>query len=149
MITYYRRKQQNRPCALPGRVFMQINMKYILAFLILLITEIIIALFIRDTIIRPYIGDVLVVILMYTFIRGLTQKPLKFLPIYLFFFASIVESAQYFNIVDTLNLQDNKVITTIIGSSFDIKDIFCYLIATVILIIWENIEELASSKFRS
>ncbi|MCX7922584.1 MAG: DUF2809 domain-containing protein [Clostridia bacterium] len=119
---------------------MRINMKYMFAFFILLITETIIALFIHDTIIRPYIGDVLVVILMYTFIRGFIQKSIKFLPVYLFLFASIVELAQYYRIVDILNLQDNKIISIIIGTSFDTKDILCYLIATVILIIWEKME---------
>ena len=117
---------------------MKINVKYILAFIILFIMETFIALFINDTIIRPYIGDVLVVILMYTFIRGFIQKPIKFLPIYLFCFASTVEVMQYFKIVDLLHLQNNKVISTIIGTSFDIKDILCYLTGSVILIIWEN-----------
>jgi len=73
---------------------MKINPKYIFAFIILLIIEIIIGVFVRDAIIRPYVGDILVVILMYTFIRGIVGKPIKFLPIYLFAFAFIVEMAQ-------------------------------------------------------
>ena len=121
---------------------MRINLKYISVFLLLLITEIIIALFVRDSIIRPYIGDFLVVILMYTFIRGFIQKSIKFLPVYLFLFASTVELVQYYNIVGMLGLQDNKVISTVIGTSFDIKDILCYLIAIVVLIIWEKVEKL-------
>ncbi|MBU3092130.1 DUF2809 domain-containing protein [Clostridium sp. CF011] len=118
---------------------MKINIKYILSFIILLITETIIALFINDTIIRPYIGDILVVILMYTFIRGFIQKPIKFLPIYLFFFASAVELGQYYHIVDLLHLENNKMISTIIGTSFDIKDIVCYLIGSILLVVWEKI----------
>jgi len=112
----------------------------------LLIIEIIIGLFVNDAIIRPYIGDVLVVILMYTFIRGIVQKSIKFLPIYLFIFASTVELAQYYHIIDILHIQDNKVISTIIGTSFDIKDIFCYLIATAILIIWKKMENAKYSR---
>lgn len=119
---------------------MKINIKYVSAFLILLITEIIIALFLKDTIIRPFIGDVLVVILMYTFIRGLIQRPVKLLPLYLFLFAAAVETAQYFHIVDLLNLRDNRLLSTIIGTTFDKKDILAYLIATVILFIWEKLE---------
>lgn len=117
---------------------MRINIKYILAFTILLITETIIALFINDAIIRPYIGDVLVIILMYTFIRGVIQKPLKFLPVYLFLFACVVEIAQYYHIADILNFQKNKVVSTITGTSFDLKDILCYLIGALILLIWER-----------
>jgi len=118
---------------------MKINIKYIIAFLILLTIEIFIGLFVRDTIIRPYIGDILVVILLYTLVKGIVGKSIKFLPIYLFVFASVVELAQYFHIADILQLQDNRLISTIIGSSFDIKDIFCYLAGTLLLIVWENI----------
>lgn len=125
---------------------MKINLKYIYAFLILLIVEIIIGVFVRDAIIRPYVGDILVVVLMYTFIRGFIKNPIKFLPIYLFVFAFIVEIAQYYRIVDILHLRDNKILSTIIGTSFDIKDILCYLIGAVILLIWESVERRVSKK---
>lgn len=121
---------------------MKMNMKYIYVFLILLITETIIALFVNDNIIRPYFGDVLIVVLIYTLIRGIIPKSIKFLPVYLFLFALAVELAQYFCIVDILSLKNNKVISTIIGTTFDLKDILCYLIGTVILIIWEKAEKL-------
>lgn len=122
------------------RGFMKINLKYIFAFLGLLIIEIIIALFVHDEVVRPFVGDILVVVLMYTFIRGLIHKKIRFLPVYLFLFATTVETGQYFHLVEILNLQSNRIMSIIIGNSFDIKDILCYLIATVILIIWEKIE---------
>jgi len=118
---------------------MKINIKYIFSFIILFITETFIALFVHDTIIRPYIGDILVIILMYTFIKGFIQKPLKFLPIYLFVFASAVEVVQYYRVVDLLNLENNRILSTIIGTSFDIKDILCYLVGSIILIMWEKL----------
>ncbi|PYG87319.1 uncharacterized protein DUF2809 [Ruminiclostridium sufflavum DSM 19573] len=118
---------------------MKINFKYICAFLILLATEIFIGLFVRDAIIRPYIGDALVVILMYAFIRGIVQKNIRFLPIYLFFFASAVELTQYYHLADVLHVRNNRIISAVIGTSFDIKDIFCYLAAAVILLIWERV----------
>jgi len=120
---------------------MRINKKYMLAFFIILIIETLIAIFVHDVIIRPYVGDILVVVLMYTFIRGLVQQRIKLLPVYLFLFASAVELAQYFRIVEMLHLQDNRVLRTIIGTSFDTRDILCYLLAAVILIIWEGISD--------
>mgnify|MGYP002682161151 CR=1 FL=1 len=120
---------------------MKINFKYLAAFFILFITEVLIALFVRDKIIRPFIGDVLVIILMYTFIRGVIKGPIKNLPIYLFLFAVMVEITQYFHLVDRLGLRDNKLMATIMGTSFDVRDILCYLIGTVILIIWEKFFE--------
>lgn len=124
-------------------MLMKINIKYIFVFLILLKIEVLIALFVHDKFIRPYVGDVLVIILLYCFIRSFLKK-VKFLPYYLFLFGVIVEFAQYFKIVTLLNLQNNKILSIIIGSSFDIKDILCYFAAMIILIIWENIEKAKS-----
>jgi len=124
---------------------MKLNLKCLIVFFILLIVEIIIGVFVRDAIIRPYVGDILVVILMYAFIRGIIKKPIKYLPIYLFIFSCIVETAQYFRIVDILHLRKYKILSTIMGTSFDIKDILCYLIGTVILIIWERVERKINS----
>lgn len=118
---------------------MRINKKYIISFLILFIVEALIALFVHDNFIRPYIGDILVIILMYTFIRGVIDKKIKILPIYLFLFALFVEVMQYFKVIELLNLENNKVASIIMGTSFDIKDILCYFIGSMILIIYENI----------
>ncbi|KLE16535.1 DUF2809 domain-containing protein [Clostridium sp. C8] len=118
---------------------MRINKKYIISFLILFIIEALIALFVHDNFIRPYIGDILVIILMYTFIRGVIDKKIKILPIYLFLFALFVEVMQYFKVIELLNLENNKVASIIMGTSFDIKDILCYFIGSMILIIYENI----------
>lgn len=120
---------------------MKLNRKYLVAFSVLLIIEVFIALFVRDKIIRPFIGDVLVVVLMYTFIRGITVRPIKALPIYLFLFSVTVEVTQYFRLVDRLGLRDNKLMATVMGTSFDLKDILCYFAGTVILILWEKFFE--------
>ncbi len=53
---------------------MKINKRYLSAFFILLTIEVFIALFVHDNFIRPYIGDVLVVIVIYTFIRGIIRR---------------------------------------------------------------------------
>lgn len=119
---------------------MRLNMKYIISFIILFVIETFIALYVHDEIIRPYIGDILVVILMYTFIRGLVKKRIKFLPVYLFLFASVVEIMQYFKFIDLLHLRSNRVVSVILGTSFDIKDILCYLVGGIILIIWERFQ---------
>lgn len=42
---------------------------YAIAFLILLTIEVLIALFVHDVFIRPYFGDVLVVIVLYMAVR--------------------------------------------------------------------------------
>lgn len=117
---------------------MKINYKYLISFIILFFIEVIIALFIDDEIIRPYIGDILVIILMYTFIRTFIKKELRLLSIYLFVFATFVEVMQYFNILEILGLENNKLLSVVFGSVFDVKDILCYLIGSIILLIFDN-----------
>lgn len=120
---------------------MKINMKYGIAFIILFMVEAFIALFVRDNIIRPFVGDVLVVILVYAFIRIFVAKPIRLLPIYVFLFATAVETMQYFNIVQLLNLQDNALARVILGTTFDVKDISCYLVGAIILMGWQQWEK--------
>ncbi|GFZ32573.1 membrane protein [Clostridium zeae] len=117
---------------------MKINIRYMLSFIILFMVETFIALYVHDAIIRPYIGDILVVILMYTFIRGIVKKKIRFLPVYLFLFASAVEIMQYFKVIDLLHLRSNRIASVVLGTSFDIKDILCYLAGSIILIMWER-----------
>jgi len=57
--------------------------------------------------------------------------------LYVFIFSVIVEILQYFKIVEILGLQDNRLMSTIIGTSFDIRDILCYFVGCVFCGIWE------------
>ena len=96
-----------------------------------------IALFVRDNFIRPYVGDMLVVVLIYTFLKiFFTEKP-RTLPIYIFLFAVAVELMQGVNIVELLGLQDNHFISILIGTTFDIKDIICYAVGCLLCGVWE------------
>lgn len=66
---------------------------------LLLLIEVLIALYIHDSIIRPYTGDVLVVIVIYTFIRVFIPDKYPWLPAYIFLFAAGVEVLQLNNIL--------------------------------------------------
>lgn len=110
---------------------------YAVATLLLLFIEIIIALYVHDDFIRPYLGDVLVVILLYTFIRIIVPEKCRLIPLFIFIFAAIVELLQLANIVEILGVEDNRFLNILIGSVFDIKDILCYVVGCVILCIYE------------
>lgn len=118
---------------------MRKRIPYLTATFVLFAVEVFIALFVHDRFIRPFVGDVLVVILIYTFIRIFIPEKIRPLPLFIFIFAAGVEVAQYFKIVEVLGLQDNKVMSTIIGTSFDIRDILCYFVGCVICGIWEYV----------
>ena len=115
---------------------------YIILTIILLTIEVLIALFVHDNFIRPYVGDVLVVMVLYTFIRIFVPKKVKMLPSYILCFAVLVEVLQYFRIVEALGLQNNRFFGVLIGSVFDIKDIICYAIGCMLIVLGQMVYKL-------
>jgi hypothetical protein len=113
------------------------RIKYTIALIIVFIIEVLIALFVHDTIIRPYVGDVLVVIAIYLAIRVIVPDRCRLLPIYVFLFAVLVECLQYFNLIQVLRLENNMFARIILGTVFDIMDIICYGVGCVLLGIYE------------
>ena len=110
---------------------------YAAAFLILLITEILIALFVNDKIVRPYVGDILVTLLICCFIRIFIPNKLKTLPVFVFAFSVLVEFAQYINVVKLLGLLDIAFFRIIIGTSFSRIDIICYGAGCILFFVFE------------
>ncbi len=107
---------------------------YAACFILLLIIEALIALYVHDDFVRPYIGDVLVVMVLYCFIRIFNPDKMMLMPLYIFVFAAGVEVLQYFNVVEVLRLQNNTFLRVLIGSVFDIKDIICYGIGCAVIV---------------
>ncbi len=114
---------------------------YIFLTLLLLIIEVLIALFVHDQFVRPYIGDVLVVVLLYTFIRIFIPEGVRLLPFYIFIFAAGVEVLQYFRIVEVLGLQNSTFFRILMGSVADIHDVVCYGIGCILLALVEKMQQ--------
>ena len=110
------------------------NPKFFLFALALFVIEVLIALFVHDSIIRPYGGDYLVVILMYCAVRSFIKAPPVKVAIGVLLFSYCLEVLQYYNLVDRLGLSDNKIAKTVIGYGFDWLDLLAYTlgIATVL-----------------
>lgn len=110
------------------------NKRYFLLALILFLIELIIAIFVKDEIIRPFVGDILVVILIYCFVKIFWRVGTFPLAISVFLFACGVEILQYFKLVNILGVQNNKILVTILGSVFAWTDILAYAIGTCIIL---------------
>lgn len=108
-------------------------------FIVLLITEILIGIYVHDNFIRPYVGDILVVILLYFFVRIFILRGIRLMPLYIFAFATMTEILQYFKLVDLLGLGNNTFFRVLLGSVFDIKDIACYAIGGLLLMGYEKL----------
>ena len=115
----------------------KLRITYLILFLTLFAAEVVIALFVHDAFVRPYIGDILVVILICAFLRIFIPDKIRFLPAFVTLFAVFIEALQYFDFVNLIGLSDNEIVSTVIGRTFDIKDIICYTVGGLIFFIAE------------
>jgi Protein of unknown function (DUF2809) len=87
------------------------NRKYFYSAILLFLIEVFIGAYVRDSFVRPFVGDVLVVILIYCFIQSFWKiQPIKAMA-GIFVFACWVEGLQYLNIVDKLGLRPFEILT--------------------------------------
>ena len=118
---------------------LKLNKIYFGLALYLFIIEVLIALYIHDKIIRPYIGDVIVVMLLYCFIKSFFNTKVDPTAIFVLIFAFGIETLQYFNSIEILGLQNNIVARNVIGTSFAWIDIVCYIVGIAIVLVVEKI----------
>ena len=102
------------------------RLTYLLIFCGLLATEIAIALFVNDAFVRPYVGDMLVTLLLCCLCRVIVPNNVRLLPVYVFIFAAAVEIGQYFDLVALLDLENNRILSIALGRTFSWLDIGCY-----------------------
>lgn len=112
---------------------------YLTAFVILFLIEAAIAMWVHDRFVRPYIGDVLAVVLVYVFVRIFFPSGARHLVLYVFLFAACVEVLQYFRLVELLGLQESRAARIMLGSVFDLKDIACYGVGCLGLVMFEQL----------
>lgn len=98
---------------------------------ILLAAEILIALFVRDSFVRPYGGDILVTVLLCCLMRAFFLFGIPYLPLGVFLFAAAVEFAQALGIASLIP-HSWTAVRLIVGSSFSVWDLVCYSVGCVL-----------------
>jgi hypothetical protein len=108
--------------------------RYAFAALALFLIEVLIALFLRDGIVRPYVGDVLAVALMYAVSRAVT--PLRLVPALAvtLAIAFAIEFAQLLGLLGALGIRDNQVARIVLGGVFDPMDLAAYVAGVVLIV---------------
>ena len=106
--------------------------------IILLIVEVLIALYVRDRIVRPYVGDCLVVIMLYCFVKSFIKASPLTVAIGVLLFSYLIECLQYVNFLEAIGLENNKVAKVVLGHGFEWLDLVAYTlgIGTVLLLEW-------------
>lgn len=112
---------------------------YFFLTILLLLTEILIAVFVKDRFIRPYFGDYLVVILIYCFLRAFFSISVTAAAIAVLLFSCIIEITQYFHLVEHLGLRESKVARAILGWSFAWSDLVAYTLGIITVLLMEKL----------
>ncbi len=118
------------------------SLKYFLLTITLFLIEVLIATKLKDIFfIRAYLGDVIVVILLYSFIKSFIEVNDQKLIIGILIFSCMVEFAQYFKIADRLGLQPGSVMYIVVGNSFSWIDILCYAAGCLLLFLFVKLKK--------
>ena len=111
---------------------------YFTKFLLLFLVEICIAVFVKDKIIRPFLGDFLVVICLFYFFMAFLNFPKIKIAIFTLLFSYGIETLQYFDFIHHFNLENHRILVIILGSTFDWKDILAYTLGTLFVLFLEK-----------
>ena len=106
-----------------------------IAALALLMVELLIAIFVKDGFIRPYLGDVLAVILVFMAIRAVFAAGEWTAAGIALSIAVIIEFGQLIGILNILGLAHHQWLRVVIGTGFDVKDLLAYAIGALIAVV--------------
>jgi hypothetical protein len=118
---------------------LKFNKLYFTLAVLLFGIEILIAKFAHDPIIRPYVGDLLVSILIYCFVKSFLHTPVLPTALGVLLFSYAIEVMQYFHIVNRLGLQNSKTASTVIGTSFEWIDLVAYTAGIALVLYLEKV----------
>lgn len=113
---------------------------YFFIAIVLFVVEIIIAVFINDSFVRPYFGDFLVVIFIYCFIRSFWNGSVNKTALWVLLFSYSIEVSQHFKFIKFIGLEKSKAAKLILGSSFAWCDIIAYTLGILFVLIVEKLQ---------
>lgn len=114
------------------------NIKPFLIFIVFLVIEILIAMYVHDAYIRPFFGDFLAVIALYFLLKTFLNLEEITLALISLGFAYFLEFLQYCEILKITGLKQYKIIAIILGSSFDWRDIYAYTLGILAVFLFNK-----------
>ncbi len=100
--------------------------KYGLLAIAFFIIEVLIAMYVNDSFIRPFFGDYLVMFLMYCFVFTFWNTHFVNAAIAVLLFSYLIETLQYFHFVHNIGLEKYRILAVALGNSFAWGDILSY-----------------------
>lgn len=80
----------------------------------------------HDRIVRPYVGDYLVVILLYCVVRCFLDVRVLAAAVWVLVFSYAVEVSQYFHLADHLGFREPSLARVLLGTYFTWTDMLMY-----------------------
>ena len=119
---------------------------YSFCFLVFLFVEFAIAVYARDNFVRPFLGDLLVIVLLYCLLSALVAlRPSWNLSlgttkrvVMVLLFAFMIEFLQLAKITTYLGLSQYHLVHLILGSTFDPKDFLAYCLGGISILLMER-----------
>jgi hypothetical protein len=122
-------------------MILKFNKNYLFLTIILFSIEVLIALFVKDSLIRPFVGDVLVVCLIYCFLRIFLNFSVWKIALGVLVFACLIEISQYFDFVKLIGFENNRVISIMLGRTFEWSDFAAYFAGFLLILFFEKIRQ--------
>ena len=115
---------------------MKTRLPYIIGVLLLTGVEVVIGVFDFNQFIRSYIGDVIIVWVLYCIFRSFVPRKFNSYAVSLgiLAFSFVVEFLQKAHIADVLGVE-NKLLRILIGTSYATEDLWCYAAGTAVILI--------------
>ncbi|WP_420138015.1 DUF2809 domain-containing protein [Sphingomonas sp.] len=97
-----------------------------------------IALFVHDRLVRPYLGDSLAVVLVYCGLRTITRLRVGTATACALAIAFLVEFGQALHYVDRLGLEHIRWARIVLGTGFDPQDLLAYTAGAAAILLVER-----------
>ena len=125
-ITYGSQRQEGPPAGGSPGVKLRLRPPYLLVAASVLLTEVLIATFVHDRWVRPFGGDLLVVVLLHFLARGLLPLSQRGAALGAFAFACLVEIGQWLQLAQRLGLEHHWFGRLFLGTTFHWGDVLAY-----------------------
>jgi len=104
----------------------RLRISYALSAILIFLSEIVIAAFVHDALIRPYLGDSLAVALVYCTVRAIASLGVRWSVATALAAACAIEFGQLFHLANLLGLGHCRIARVVLGTGFDPADFLAY-----------------------
>lgn len=112
--------------------------RYGILAIVFFIIEVLIAVYVHDSFVRPFVGDYLVVFLVYGFVYTFWNISYTKAAIAVLLFCYLIETLQYFHFVHQMGWEKYRIIAIALGTGFSWYDMVAYTLGFLTILMVEN-----------